>query len=187
MAAVRSAFPEAFEAMRLSANEVRGFLKSTGRSRTDFQAQGYETLDQIPVISIGRPEFMKALRAFATKLFCALHYKRTGRIVPLEGEIITRFFSNVQVMDGNLPADIWRVLGCAPVLTRANIDLRSQFDYEYQIATDRQFSVFLCAFRHSFAMVGFVSEKNDLPEEFQEVLTEGKFRSKPFQHDADRS
>lgn len=60
MAAVRSAFPEAFEAMRLSANEVRGFLKSTGRSRTDFQAQGYETLDQIPVISIGRPEFMKA-------------------------------------------------------------------------------------------------------------------------------
>ena len=86
-------------------------------------------------------------------------------------------------MDGDLPADILRVLGRAPVLIRANIDLRSQFDYEYQIATDRQFSVFLCGFRQSFAMVGFVSENDDLPEEFEEVLTEGKFRSKPFRHD----
>ncbi|MCA1457697.1 hypothetical protein I6F35_31675 [Bradyrhizobium sp. BRP22] len=107
MDAVRQAFPGAFRAMRLRPNEVGSFLKRTGRSR-----DGYETLGDIPVISIGQPDFMQALRSFATKLFCALHYKHTGRIVPASDVIITK--SNVQVFDGK----IFLQMSCAWLATR---------------------------------------------------------------------
>ncbi|MCA1532089.1 hypothetical protein I6F21_05885 [Bradyrhizobium sp. NBAIM03] len=177
MAAVHYAFPEAYKGMRLSANEVRRFLKETGRS-----IDGYQTLGDFPLISIGQPEFWQALRAFGTKLFCALHYKHAGRIVPVEGVIVIRFFSNVQVIDGKIPNEILSVLGRTPILQRANTSLHEQFDYEYQVTVDKSMSLFLCGFRRSFALLGLVCDTDDLPEAFNEDIQAGKFRSKPFMH-----
>lgn len=177
MEAVRYAFPEAYRAMRMSANEVRRFLKRTGRTR-----DGYELLTDIPVISIGQPDFLLALKSFGIKLFCALHYKHAGRIVPSSGVVSGWFFSNVQVMDGVIPQDILKIVGRQPTLRRANYDLKSQFGYLYQVAQEGTSSIFLCSFRHSFAMIGYVNELDDLESEFDEKLERGIFRSRPFRH-----
>jgi hypothetical protein len=177
MAAVRYAFPEAYESMRLSANDVRRFLKQTGRSR-----DGYQSLKDIPVISLGQPDFLRALKSFATKLFRALHYKHAERIVPSSGVVAGWFFSNVQVMDGVIPRDILKIVGREPNLKRANNNLTSQFGYLHQVAQERTSSVFLCGFRKSFAMIGYVSAVDDLEPVFDENLDRGRFRSKPFSH-----
>ncbi|MBO4221922.1 hypothetical protein [Bradyrhizobium neotropicale] len=177
MDAVRQAFPEAYRAMRLKPNEVRAFLKRTGRTR-----DGYETLGDIPIISIGQPIFMTALRSFAAKLFCALHYKHTGRIVPTSGVIVTRFLSNAQVFDGMFPKEVLSLVGNPPDLRRARTSLNDQFGYEYKVAEESTISLFACGFRQSFAMIGMVSEVDDEPPHLEEKLEYGAFRSKPFRH-----
>ncbi|MGX9431602.1 MULTISPECIES: hypothetical protein [Bradyrhizobium] len=139
-------------------------------------------LGDIPVVSIAQPDFLRALRSFATKLFCALHYKHTGRIVPASGVIVTRFFSNAQVFDGMIPAEVLNLVGNPPDLRRAKTSLNDQFAYENQVAPEKTLSLFVCGFRQSFAMVGMVSELDDEPPHLEEKLEYGAFRSKPFRH-----
>ena len=71
-----------------------------------------------------------------------------------------------------------------PVLKRSNNDLKQQFGYQFQVATEKTTSVFLCGFRESFAMIGMVSEVDNLPADFDEDVVRGKFRSHPFRHEA---
>ena len=101
LAGVRNNFPNAYRAMVPSANYVRRFLKNTGREKPPDMA-----LSEVPLVKLGQPEFLQAIRAFSTKLFCALHYKHSGRVVPATGAICGWFFSNVQVFDGMIPKEI---------------------------------------------------------------------------------
>ena len=103
MAAVQQAFPQAFESMLLSANEVRKFLRYSQRTKPSGVS-----LSNIPVVSIGHPLFVRALKNFSTKLFCALHYKHAGRILPTRGVIAAQLFSNAQIMAGKLPPMVTR-------------------------------------------------------------------------------
>jgi hypothetical protein len=177
MDGVRNNYPEAYRAMRPSANEVRRFLKNTGRQKPADQS-----LSDVPVIKIGQSEFLLAIKTFATKLFCALHYKHSGEIVPASGVIAGWFFSNIQVLDGKIPQQILSIVGNRPVLKRSNNDLSNQFGYEFTIAVEKTTSVFLCGFREAFAMVGMVSVVDDLPAVFDEDMDRGKFRCHPFRH-----
>jgi hypothetical protein len=111
MDGVRNNFPEAYQAMRPRANDVRRFLRNRGREKP----QGASLLD-VPIIKLGQPEFLLAIKTFSTKLFCALHYKHTGAIVPPTGVIVSWFFSNVQVFDGKIPQIILSIVQSQPEL-----------------------------------------------------------------------
>jgi hypothetical protein len=65
-------------------------------------------------------------------------------------------------------------------MRRANTSLNDQFGYEFQIAEGGAVTLFTCGFRQSFAMIGMVSEVDDMPQQFEENLEYGTFRSKPF-------
>jgi hypothetical protein len=179
MDGVKSNFPEAYRAMRPRANDVRRFLRNTGRERQPGLA-----LSDVPIVKLNHPEFLLAIKTFSTKLFCALHYKHTGTIVPSTGVIIGWFFSNVQVFDGKIPADILSIVQSRPALTRSNNDLHDQFSYEFTVAIEKTTSVYLCSFRESFAVIGMVSITDDLPSDFDENFDYGRFRSAPFRRDA---
>jgi hypothetical protein len=101
---VRNNFPDAFRTMRPNANDVRRFLKNTGREKPKNMP-----LSGVPILKLGQQEFLLAVKRFTTKLFCALHYKHVGAIVPATGVIASHFFSNVQVFDGKIPSDILTV------------------------------------------------------------------------------
>jgi hypothetical protein len=176
MDGVRNNFPEAYRAMRPSANDVRRFLKNTGREKPPGMS-----LADVPIVHLNQPDFLLAIKTFSTKLFCALHYKHTGQIVPKTGVIVSWFFSNVQVFDGKIPESILSIVQSQPALKRSNNDLNDQFNYQFSVAVEKTTSVYLCSFRESFALIGMVSFIDDLPADFDENIDFGKFRSAPFQ------
>lgn len=149
MSAVRRSFPDAYESMQLSANQVRGFLRDTGRERP-----ANISLREIPVVSVGA--FMGAIRSFAIKLFCALHYKHTGLIVPRNGAIVSKLYSNAQVHDGELPEELLKMVGSRPTLVRASRELHNQFTYMYSIGEDGAIGIFVVGLRDSFVLMGAV-------------------------------
>jgi hypothetical protein len=177
MDGVRNNFPDAYKAMRPSANEVRRFLKNTGREKP----AGTSLLD-VPVLKLAQPAFLLAIKKFATKLFCALHYKHTCEVVPPTGVVASWFFSNVQVFDGEIPETILPIVQSRPALVRSKNDLNDQFSYQFTVAVEKTTSIYLCSFRESFALIGMVSLVDDLPAIFNEDMSRGKFRSAPFQH-----
>jgi hypothetical protein len=112
-----------------------------------------------PVASFGGPLVRQSLKAFARKLFCALHYKECGEVIPQQGLIAWRWYSNVQVLEGKLPDELTALMQLAPKGTRANRDLSDQFSYAFVKAGDGDLAAYFATFRLSFAMLGIVSTR----------------------------
>lgn len=180
MAALHDGYPDAFRSLRVAPNEVRKFL----RERNIELPPGH-LLSDVPIVSIIDPLFQHAIRRFAIKLLCALHYKHVGAIVPKTAAVAGRWFSNLQIADGVLSEELLRVVGQGAIVKRANTDLGEQFSYRYAIAIEKTVSVFLCAFRRSFAITGFISLDPNLSTTFDEDLERGTFMGSPFLHDAE--
>lgn len=174
MAAMHSDYPEAYKSLRPSSNEVRRFLKERGIERTPNT-----TLSEVPILSIGRPEFIIPIRNFGIKLFCALHYKHTGTIVPVQWVVAMRMITNAQ--QNLLTEEIFKVLGGRPTLVRSRNELHDQFSYVFAVASERSMSAYLCKFRESFLLMGIIGG-NPLPEEFDENPEMGAFQGSPFTH-----
>lgn len=109
----------------------------------------------LPVVSIGTL-VDSAVSNFSKKLFCALYYRHCGRALPRTGGILTKWWSNVQVMDGQIPEQIAQHLLGVPELKRSNRLLDNQFTYRWTIAESEDAAVFLAFFREAFAILGFV-------------------------------
>jgi hypothetical protein len=172
MDAMSRAYPEAMRSMDMSANEVRRKLKELGIPRPPGKF-----LKDIPLFNIGRPEFVVPVRNFGIKLFCALHYKHAGSVVPSSFEIAIRFFTNMQ-MDA-ISKEIFKILGRRAEVVRSRNELDDQFHYIYAVTPDKLTSAYLCKFRQSFLLSGIVSAK-PLPKEFDEEPKRGTFKGRPF-------
>jgi hypothetical protein len=179
MSAARKQFPNAYAAMKMSANEVRNFLRGRGVARPSGIS-----LTDIPVVSMGQPEFLAAIKNFAIKLFCALHYKHTGKILLATGSIGIKMLSNVMVEDGVIPEEMLKIVGKRADLKRSNNNLDQQFGYLYTVSVEQTMSVYLCAFRRSFALIGMASESPLLEGEWAENTDRGSYLGAPFQHKA---
>lgn len=98
-------------------------------------------------MSPGR-EWQDAIRAVAVKLGKALHYLHSGVILPIEGTVSVRFFSNAQVLAGQFDPDSFPL----PSMYRArrgNRDLGEQFSYVFGVTNDMRHSIFVCSFNQS--------------------------------------
>ena len=88
--AVRNNRPRILIEMQPSRRQVRQANSAPWAS--SYRADGQPP----PVLSFGGPLMRQSLKAFARKLFCALHYKEFGEIIPREGHIAWRWYSNIQ-------------------------------------------------------------------------------------------
>lgn len=173
---MRLDYPDAYRSMKMSANDVRKFMKESGLTRPANTSYA-----DVPVVSVGRPEFITPIRNFGIKLFCALHYKHAGKIVPADWNIAIRLLTNVQLAKGVLTEEMFKVLSGRPTLQRSRNELDDQFSYVFAIANETTTSAYLCKFRESFVLLGIVSN-NPLPMEFDEHAEMGAFKGKPFRH-----
>jgi hypothetical protein len=175
MDAIRRTYPEAYRSMMPSSNQTRHFLKQVGIERPPGMSLG-----DMPLLKIGRPEFVNPVRNFGIKLFCALHYKHVGCIVPADAEIGVRFLSNIQArsLDKEILEEIFKSLGGRPTIERCKTELDNQFHYIFAV-TPEQASGYVCKFRESFLLVGIVSN-SALPEPFDEKPDYGSFKGSPF-------
>jgi hypothetical protein len=147
LAGIRRNFPQLTRL--LTANEKRAFLKERGIARPANVA-----LADLPMIALDRDTIDNAFRICALKLFCALHYKHRRIILPRTGSVFARWWMNIDVQQGAIPNELVALLRGHPTLHRANVDLRSQFAYQYGVSEDANHGFYICWFRNSLAMVG---------------------------------
>jgi len=97
------------------------------------------------------------------RLFCALHYKHTGSILPRDGKIFIGWLTNAYTHRGEGFSEFLSLLRERPTLTRTNISLNDQFDYScLKDPSGSSFSAFFCVFRTSFIGYGLVFDSAKL-------------------------
>jgi hypothetical protein len=122
-----------------------GFLE-TGR---------FPTRLGLPVVKVDGLQVRRAVQNYARKLFSALHYKETGRILPYEGGIAWSWWTNAETFD--FPPDFAERFREVPVLRRQKDVLMDQFRYRCTVTESGHHGGYLVAFRQSFSMVGAVT------------------------------
>lgn len=156
-------YPGLLEEMRPSALQIRAAIKKYDLSKLDGI-----TAEEMPLLNINGPLVNAAVENFGRKLFLALYYFHTGKILPSEGGIAIRWYSNLQIEDEAIPRELAGLVSQFPTLQRSNMDLADQFFYRYGVTDDKKAAVFLAFFRRSFAILGFVKADKDrfqLPED----------------------
>lgn len=118
-----------------------------------------QSVAELPVLAVDGPLVNGAVENFSRKLFCALHYKHVGKILPKSGGIAIRWFSNLQVENEEIPRSIAPILAGFPKLERARIKLDDQFFYRWVVVDTKKAGAYLAFFRKSFAILGFVNEQ----------------------------
>lgn len=171
--AVAHNYPGLLEEMRPSVRQVRdaiekyGIQKSAGASAADM-----------PLLHVGGPLVNSTVEQFGRKLFLALYYKHTRTILPAEGGIAVRWYSNLQIENEEIPRQLAEIVRVVPTLERCNTNLCDQFFYRYGITDTQKLAVFLAFFRRSFAVLGYLNRD---AVDFKLPLGTEIFR--PFDHE----
>jgi hypothetical protein len=151
---IERVMPDVYNSMSLSVTEKRAKLREMGVR----PAHGQTTRD-VPLVSIAHPEFAAAAKTIARKLFCALYYLRTGRILGHHGGIVWFWTTNARSMDDFLNNDSVRpLLAQFPAIQQRKRELSDQFASAYSVVTDVDppAAVFAVQFNHAVAMLGTV-------------------------------
>jgi hypothetical protein len=150
---VENNFPGISESMRLSVNRKRAWVERRGHELPSGLAAG-----ELPLVSIEDPRFEAAVTTFATKLFMALYYLHTRRIVPRGGGARFRWWTNAQDLSPLNTPELQQILSRFPELKRARTSLEDQFSYRFAAPVDNpDLYAFLVTFNRSFVMMGMVA------------------------------
>ncbi len=115
------------------------------------------------------PSLNDAINRFAKKLTLGMHYESTGRIIPPEGGIAIRWFSNFENTMGGMPDSIIRNFDSPQSLRQGKWNVESQFMYDWRASSDGSMSAHFSTFRSSFAIIGFaMMDRNAAPDEYKE-------------------
>ena len=102
------------------------------------------------------PLLNESMQIFGVKLCQALHYYHYGQIVPLEGGIAIRWFSNWEAMTGAMPDEFSKLFNQPFSLEQGKWNVKDQFEYSYVILRSEEAGAYLSTFGRSFALVGFI-------------------------------
>jgi hypothetical protein len=125
------------------------------------------------------PLVSKSMQIFGAKLGFALHYKETGRIIPPEGGIGVRWYSNYEEATGELPLDVLDLLGPSQTLRQGRWEVTDQFSYAFAIAKTCDGAAYFSRFRRAFSVLSWINEDacRFASIESIEIHRPGEFRS----------
>lgn len=149
-------YPGLLKQMQLSSRQARNAVKLYGLPKPENSSYS-----ELPLLSLDSPIINEAVTIFGVKLMLALYYKHLGKALPASGGIALKWFSNLQILNGEIPEEIRSSLTCFSVTQRCNTSLQDQFFYQYG-KSEKEGAGFLAVFRMSFAIVGIV--KKDVSE-----------------------
>jgi hypothetical protein len=150
LTAVHNNVPGLLEEMHLGEEE-----QLSARRRLQEPVEGGFLKTDGPLVS-------KHMQTFATKLGFALYYEVTGKLVPMNGGVAARWFSNVDRLEGTFPQSVFDVLLPPQTLKQGKFDVGDQFSYQWRIAEGDRMALFFASFRHSFAVLAFVATDSAL-------------------------
>jgi hypothetical protein len=106
------------------------------------------------------PIVSDAMARFAAKLGFALHWAETGgRIVPADGAVFARWYTNHNKLEGTFPDMIFRVLGPKRSLTQGKWTVEDRFSYSVGLADTKRMGIYFAAFQFSFSTLSFAVEE----------------------------
>ena len=109
-------------------------------------------------LRVNGPIVTNAITTFGAKLGLALHYEATGRIAPIGGAVLVRWYSNLQAFAGELPEDFLNELGPGRTLRQGALSVPDQFRYASMVAEDITMSGHFAILREAFAVLMLVIE-----------------------------
>jgi len=148
---VSNNYPNVLIEMEATARQRRDWLK-----KRSIERNPNTPLSDVPVMNVSGPIVNHCVTVFGRKLMLALHYKHTNRIVPSDGGIVLRWYSNEVLFEGEPLTEAATTLVGMPKLERNAMPLDGQFSYKYGHTSDGEISGFIASFRLSFAIAGFV-------------------------------
>jgi hypothetical protein len=102
------------------------------------------------------------MQTFASKLGFAFYYELTRSIIPPNGGVVARWFSNVDRLEGSFPQTIFDVLLPPQTLKQGTFEVSSQFAYQWRLAEGERMALFCAFFGQSFAVVAFAATDQSL-------------------------
>ena len=110
------------------------------------------------LINAKGPILNGAIKGFAAKLGLALHYERTGRIVPTTGFVVTSWFSNFDAATGRRTPQLVEYLSEPTTLKQGTWEVSDQFRYSSAWTSEGTASAHLAVFGDAFAVQTMVGE-----------------------------
>ena len=112
------------------------------------------------------PILNRNIELFGAKVGFALHYSRTGKIVPSGGGVSVQWFANLDLLNGRFPENILKIMGPRETLEQGKKSVAEQFSYQYAIPVTGEMSAFLAFFREAFSVLAWVAEDTSVfPED----------------------
>lgn len=108
-------------------------------------------------LRLNGPLLTRHMTVFAAKLGLALYFDATGKALPVTGRIVPFWFSNVQSLEGKIPAEFLNTLPALKTLQQGRKSVGDQFQYSQFVAPDGLWAGFFATFRFSFAAASAVS------------------------------
>lgn len=104
------------------------------------------------ILRLSGPIVENSVSRFSAKLGLALYFSHTGIVLTKSGGVLTRCFTNVDIIEGNVPK-ILRILEASPqMLRQGRHTSQNQFEWQSWILDQDNRLAFFATFRHSFAI-----------------------------------
>lgn len=147
MGAVRRNHPDLFEEMLPSSSDQRSFSKN--HPSFDFG-------NDAPIMKVNGPLVTQSMTTFGRKLTCAVHYYLTAKIIPKNGSIFVRWYSNVEAHEGEIPESFLELLGGPVTLKQGQFSIEDQFVFRTARSSDEKLSAYFAKFRSAYGIAGIV-------------------------------
>lgn len=131
-------------------------LKPSARQRRRIAGSGIRLPDVGGALNCGGPILNRCIQKFGAKLGFALQYHEAGLIVPAQGGVAVRWFTNFDSMMGNIPSLLFQLLGEPKTLRQGKWSANDQFEYAYALSPDNERGAYFSTFRRSFAVLSWV-------------------------------
>ena len=120
-------------------------LAPSWRQQYDFQrSMGASTSGG--ALNAGGPILNRSIKAFGAKLALALHYEETGQIIPADGGVAVRWYTNWDRMHDRIPASIFPLIGGPKTLQQGRLSVRRAIRIQPRLQRRRQHRVICVRF-----------------------------------------
>ncbi|MBJ7389735.1 MAG: hypothetical protein JHC92_09975, partial [Sphingomonadaceae bacterium] len=111
------------------------------------------TFEDHNFVSMDGPISMRYLRAFGARFGMAMYFCQTGKILPHDGGASARIYSNVDLVTGVVPDQLFDILPRPTTLATGKNSVESQFRYSSQKSDNEGMVIAFATFRMSFGLM----------------------------------
>lgn len=135
--------------------DVLAEMRPSWRQQYDYQ-QRFGLDHKGGALSVNGPLVNQSIRMFGAKLVMALHYHCVGGIVPSDGGVAIKWFTNWDRVNNKIPDSLFSLQGEPKTLQQGNWSVPDQFEYSWVATECRRMAHYVSTFRKAYLVAGIV-------------------------------